>query len=84
MLQILCEMGICQFWPKMHGTANNLSRGVLNSVSVDLYGYGQPKPIEMAGNQSISVYFGFSRFQSVFGFPKRGLLRFSKPHSFKR
>ena len=29
----------------------------------------------MVGNQLVSVYFGFSRFRSIFGFPKRGLLR---------
>ena len=50
-------------------------RGVLSSVSIDFYGYGQPKLTEMARNQSVSVYFGFNQFWSVFGFPKRGLLR---------
>ena len=48
----------------------------LNSCSMDLgrdnFGLwnSQPKPIEMARNQSISVYFDFSRFRSIFGFPK--------------
>ena len=39
----------------------------------------QPKPTKMAGNPSVSVYLDFSRFWSVFSFPKRGLFDFSRP-----
>ena len=53
---VCVQFGFC--WNSLVVVSKVCDRG---SVSVGLYGYGQPKPTEMAGNQSVSVYFGFNR-----------------------